>query len=69
MSKDKKSSVSTLSLDELTIKEREITENLFKLRLQKTTGQLTNTSLLRTTRKSLARVKTAMTQKSQAAKA
>lgn len=65
MSKDKKSE-STLSLDELKIKERETEESLFKLRLQKNTGQLVNTSILRTTRKSLARIKTAMTQKSQA---
>lgn len=50
-----------LSKDELVTREREIREQLFKLRLQKVTGQLANTSEPKALRKELARVKTAQT--------
>ena len=52
------------SLEELKAKESELQANLFKLNLQKVTGQLANTSLLKVNRKDLARVKTFMTEKS-----
>jgi large subunit ribosomal protein L29 len=65
MSKNK-TSFGSLSVDELKSKERELRTELFKVRFQKSTGQLTNTSLLKSTRRSLAQVKTAITQKSQA---
>jgi large subunit ribosomal protein L29 len=67
MSKKKKA-VSSLSLEELRAKHVELETQLFKLRMQRATGQLANTSLIRMTRKDLARVKTYEGQKiSQAA--
>jgi large subunit ribosomal protein L29 len=42
--------------DELRAKEQELRKTLFNLGIQKATGQLNNTSLLRKTRKDLARV-------------
>lgn len=58
----KKASLKSLSPSEMVAKVRELEEQLFKLRLQKSTGQLTNTSLLRLNRKDLARIKTFQTQ-------
>lgn len=66
MSKETKT-VSSLSLEELRSKTDELENQLFKLRMQKSTGQLTNTSLMRLARKELARVKTFQTQKMLAA--
>lgn len=48
----------SLSYQELKAKASELEAQLFKLRLQKVTGQLTNTASVRNTRKELARVKT-----------
>ena len=47
-----------LSLEELKTKERELSQGLFNLRLQKATGQLGNTASVVKTRRDLARVKT-----------
>jgi large subunit ribosomal protein L29 len=47
-----------LSLEELRTKERELSGELFNLRLQKATGQLGNTASVVKTRRDLARVKT-----------
>jgi large subunit ribosomal protein L29 len=44
--------------DALAAKEKELRDALWKLRLQKTTGQLENPSRLRTVRRDIARVKT-----------
>ncbi|HEV8118135.1 MAG TPA: 50S ribosomal protein L29 [Thermoanaerobaculia bacterium] len=44
--------------DALKAKEKELRDALWKLRLQKTTGQLENPSRLRTVRRDIARVKT-----------
>jgi large subunit ribosomal protein L29 len=44
--------------DALQAKEKELRDALWKLRLQKTTGQLENPSRLRTVRRDIARVKT-----------
>jgi len=44
--------------DALGAKEKELRDALWKLRLQKTTGQLENPSRLRTVRRDIARVKT-----------
>lgn len=62
MSKAKKT-ISSLSLEELRSKSGELEAQLFKLRMQKSTGQLANTALIRTTRKELARVKTFQAQR------
>jgi len=44
--------------DELMVKERELTESLFLLRLRHATNQLESPARLRETRRDLARVKT-----------
>ena len=65
MAKEKKT-VNSLSLEELKTKVSELQSSLFKLQMQKATGQLANTALIRLTRKELARVKTFQSQKSTA---
>ncbi len=52
-----------LSKDELLLKINELESQLFKLRIQKGTGQLANTALIKQTLHELARVRTFMTQK------
>lgn len=66
MSKQNKTPMNSLSLDELNTKAGELENQLFKLRMQKATGQLGNTSELRMARKELARVKTFQTSKQRA---
>ena len=46
------------SIDELRNRERDLKEQLFKLRFQRATGQLENTSRLREARRDIARIKT-----------
>lgn len=55
-----------MTVDELEDKERELVEALFNLRFQHATGQLDNTSQLTTTRRTIARVKTILKDKSKA---
>lgn len=52
-----------LSEAELRQKEKDITEELFNLKFQHTTGQLENTERLPQVRKDLARVKTLLREK------
>lgn len=47
-----------LSSEELAAKEKELKEELFNLRFQLATGQLTNTQRIRECKKDVARVKT-----------
>jgi large subunit ribosomal protein L29 len=47
-----------LSLDELRQKERETAEEIFRLRMRKSTGQLENPMRVRMLRRDLARLKT-----------
>ena len=49
--------------EELTTKERELTDQLFRMRIQKSMGQLETPDKLRTVRRDLARVKTVIRQK------
>ena len=51
------------SVDELNTRERELREQLFKLRFQKSIGQLDNALKIRETRRDIARVKTVLRQK------
>ena len=51
------------SIEELRNEEHDLYSQLFKLRLQKATGQLNNTSRITQVRKTLARVKTLVTEK------
>jgi len=52
-----------LGVDELGVKEREITDELFRMRIQKSMGQLENPDKIRMVRRDLARVKTVLRQK------
>ncbi len=52
-----------LGVDELGVKERDLTDQLFRMRIQQSMGQLEAPDKLRTVRRDLARVKTFLTQK------
>jgi len=54
------SELRTMGDEELLAKKDELRRTLFNLGVQKATGQLTNTSLVRQTRKDLARVLTVL---------
>ena len=47
-----------LGVDELGVRERDLTDELFRMRIQKSMGQLEAPAKLRTLRRDLARVKT-----------
>jgi large subunit ribosomal protein L29 len=53
------------TVEELRDKERDLSDQLFALRLQKVTGQLENPSKIRAARRDLARVLTVLREKSQ----
>ena len=55
--------VREMSTDELVAKERELQEQLFRLRFQKSIGQLDNALKIRETRRDIARVKTVLRQR------
>jgi large subunit ribosomal protein L29 len=57
-----------MSRDDLKGKEKELQEQLFRLRLQKSIGQLDNALKIRETRRDIARVKTILKQKEAAAR-
>ena len=59
----KSDKVREMSADELRTKERELQEQLFRLRFQKSLGQLDNALKIRETRRDIARVKTVLRQK------
>ncbi len=52
-----------LGADELAVKERELIDQLFRMRIQKSMGQLDVPDKLRMVRRDLARVKTVLRQK------
>ena len=52
-----------LGADELGTRERDLTDQLFRLRIQKSMGQLEAPAKMRTVRRDLARVKTMLRQK------
>ncbi len=56
-----------LSLDELKLREQELREELFNLRVRHATGQLENPVLIRKARRDIARVRTFVRQKERAA--
>jgi len=59
----KPAEVRNLGADELGVKERELTDQLFRMRIQKSMGQLENPDKIRLVRRDLARVKTVLRQK------
>jgi large subunit ribosomal protein L29 len=52
-----------LGADELGVRERELADQLFRMRIQKSMGQLEAPDKIRMVRRDLARVKTVMRQK------
>jgi large subunit ribosomal protein L29 len=59
----KAAKVREMGVDELQTKQRELQEQMFKLRVQKSIGQLDNAIKLRETRREIARVKTVIREK------
>ncbi|HVO10948.1 MAG TPA: 50S ribosomal protein L29 [Vicinamibacteria bacterium] len=59
----KPSQVREMGPDELRAKEKELQEQLFRLRVQKSIGQLDNAVKLREVRRDIARVKTVLREK------
>jgi large subunit ribosomal protein L29 len=55
--------VREMGLEELRTKERDLQEQLFRLRVQQSIGQLDNAIKLRQTRRDIARVKTVLREK------
>ena len=62
----KASTLRDKSPDELNTRERELTEQLFKLRFQRATGRMENPSKMREVRKEIARIKTLLKEKASA---
>jgi large subunit ribosomal protein L29 len=54
------------SIDELHTRERELSEQLFKLRFQRATGRMENPSKMRQVRKEIARIKTLLNERARA---
>lgn len=54
-----------MSVEELLNREEELRRTLFNLKIQKATGQLTNTALIRLTKRDLARVLTVLKERKQ----
>jgi large subunit ribosomal protein L29 len=52
-----------LGPDELSVKERDLTDRLFRMRIQKAMGQLEAPDKMRVVRRDLARIKTVLRQK------
>ena len=52
-----------LAADELGVKERELTDQLFRMRIQKSMGQLESPERIKNVRRDLARIKTFLRQK------
>ena len=52
-----------LGSDELGAKERDLADQLFRMRIQKSMGQLERPDTIRTVRRDLARIKTVLRQK------
>ena len=59
----KPSQVREMGPDELKTKEKELSEQLFRLRVQKSIGQLENAIKLREIRRDIARIKTVLREK------
>jgi large subunit ribosomal protein L29 len=62
----KASELRELTIDELETKARELSDQIFRLRLQKSMGQLEAAHKVQATRRDLARVKTILRQKAPA---
>ena len=58
MKKKERQTLASQGATELAEKEKQLKDSIWKLRLQKSTGQLENPSRLRTVRRDIARIKT-----------
>ena len=54
------------SVDELNTRERELNEQLFKLRFQRATGRIENPNKIREVKREIARIKTLLGERSRA---
>ena len=54
------------TVDELNTRERELTEQLFKLRFQRATGRIENPMKIRQVKREIARIKTLLNERSRA---
>lgn len=54
------------NVDELRSRERDLSEQLFKLRFQRATGRMENPSKMRQVRREIARIKTLLVERSRA---
>jgi len=61
----KASELRDLGVDELGARERDLADQLFRMRIQKSMGQLESPEKIRVVRRDLARVKTVLRQKAQ----
>ena len=55
--------IRSMSVDELLTQEKELKQELFNLKFQKTLGQLQDTAKIRTVKRDIARIKTILTEK------
>ncbi|MBP7026505.1 MAG: 50S ribosomal protein L29 [Leptotrichiaceae bacterium] len=55
--------IRNMSVDELLTQEKELKQELFNLKFQKTLGQLQDTAKIRTVKRDIARIKTILTEK------
>jgi large subunit ribosomal protein L29 len=60
---ERRAQLRDLSVDDLRAKERELDEEVFRLRIQKATASLEQTSKVKAARRDLARVKTILREK------
>jgi large subunit ribosomal protein L29 len=60
----KASEIRELSVDDLRVRERDLDDQLFRLRIQKSMGQLEAPAKVRGVRRDLARIKTILREKS-----
>ena len=54
------------SIDELNARERDLNEQLFKLRFQRATGRIENPNKIREVKREIARIKTLLSERSRA---
>ncbi len=54
------------SIDELNARERDLNEQLFKLRFQRATGRIENPNKIREVKREIARIKTLLNERSRA---
>ena len=62
----KASALRDKSVDELHVRERELSEQLYKLRFQRATGRMESPARMRQVRQEIARIKTLLNEKARA---